>query len=112
MTICDSLTDMFTCTCRGFNKCRRSFSEGPPQGAVAIGGRSDAATKFMEPTILTGVTWEDALMEEEIFGPILPVVNVSSVEEVRSSSWSMSLRPAGHQLYQQKRETLGALRVL
>jgi len=51
------------------------------KGKVAIGGRSNNETKFMEPTVVTGVTWQDAIMQEEIFGPILPIVNVNSAEE-------------------------------
>jgi len=50
-------------------------------GTVAIGGRSDEETRFMEPTIVTGVTWEDPLMQDELFGPILPILNVNSADE-------------------------------
>merc|ERR1719347_710489 len=35
----------------------------------------------MEPTIVTGVTWEDPLMQDELFGPILPTLNVNSADE-------------------------------
>lgn len=39
---------------------------------VVAGGRTDAATRYIEPTILEGVAVTDAVMREEIFGPILP----------------------------------------
>ncbi len=48
---------------------------------VAAGGETDADTRYIAPTILTGVTRDDALMGEEIFGPILPVLAVESLEE-------------------------------
>ena len=50
-------------------------------GTVAIGGDSDADSRFIAPTVLTGITPDDVVMEEEIFGPILPVLSVDSVDE-------------------------------
>ena len=41
---------------------------------VAAGGHSDAALRKIEPTVLTNVSWDDPVMQEEIFGPILPVL--------------------------------------
>ena len=49
---------------------------------VVLGGRSDAASRKIEPTILDNVTWDDAVMGEEIFGPVLPVLTFDTVEEV------------------------------
>ncbi len=37
------------------------------------GGQTDPDTLMIEPTILTDVSWEDPIMNEEIFGPLLPV---------------------------------------
>lgn len=48
---------------------------------VAVGGVVDAADRYIAPTVLTGVTPEDAVMGEEIFGPVLPVLTVSGREE-------------------------------
>ncbi len=50
-------------------------------GAVAIGGRTDRDDRYIEPTVLTGVTPEDPVMQEEIFGPILPVLPIESLED-------------------------------
>jgi aldehyde dehydrogenase (NAD+) len=50
-------------------------------GTVAVGGRSDADTRYIEPTVLTGVTRDDPVMGEEIFGPILPVIAVDSLDD-------------------------------
>lgn len=46
-------------------------------GQVAVGGKYDKSSKWIEPTILTEVKPESKIMQEEIFGPILPVVNVN-----------------------------------
>lgn len=48
---------------------------------VAIGGDSDEASKYISPTVMTNVSPEDAVMQEEIFGPILPIVTVQNQQE-------------------------------
>lgn len=48
---------------------------------IFFGGDSDAEKKYIEPTILHNVTWQDAVMQEEIFGPILPVLTFSNFNE-------------------------------
>lgn len=52
-------------------------------GGVAAGGldRADAAERYLPPTILTGVSPDAAVMSEEIFGPILPVLAVNDLDE-------------------------------
>lgn len=45
-------------------------------GRVVLGGQTDAATRFIAPTVLTDVELTHPLMQEEIFGPLLPVVEV------------------------------------
>lgn len=47
-------------------------------GRVAVGGKYDASERFIEPTILVDVKPDDPIMEEEIFGPILPIYNVEN----------------------------------
>lgn len=47
-------------------------------GRVAVGGKYDASERFIEPTILVDVRPDDPIMEEEIFGPILPIHNVEN----------------------------------
>ncbi|CAG9860433.1 unnamed protein product [Phyllotreta striolata] len=48
---------------------------------VAIGGDSDRKDKYISPTILTGVSPENRVMQEEIFGPVLPIINVDNAYE-------------------------------
>ena len=49
---------------------------------VVCGGHSNRETLQIEPTILDGVTYEDAVMQEEIFGPILPVLAFKGMKDV------------------------------
>ena len=50
-------------------------------GDVAIGGRFDEENCRIEPTVLTGVDADSEIMREEIFGPLLPVIEVDSLEQ-------------------------------
>ncbi len=50
-------------------------------GEAAIGGRTNPATRFIEPTVLTSVEKDSPVMQEEIFGPILPIVRADSLDD-------------------------------
>ena len=49
---------------------------------VVYGGSFDREKLKIEPTVMDGVTCEDPVMQEEIFGPILPVLTYNSTEEI------------------------------
>ena len=51
-------------------------------GKAAVGGQSDASELYIAPTVLVDVALDSAIMQEEVFGPILPVLEISSVEAV------------------------------
>ena len=51
------------------------------ENKVVYGGQADEAKLKIEPTVMVNVTEEDAVMKEEIFGPLLPVIEVENVEE-------------------------------
>ena len=48
---------------------------------VVLGGQGDPETLRIQPTIMDGVTADDAIMQEEIFGPVLPVMSYDSLDE-------------------------------
>ena len=49
---------------------------------TVFGGRTDADRLKIEPTILDRVTWRDDVMQEEIFGPLLPILTYDSIDDV------------------------------
>lgn len=49
-------------------------------GRLSCGGGCDAAGLRIEPTVMTGVSWNDPIMADEIFGPILPVVRYQDLD--------------------------------
>ena len=48
---------------------------------VVLGGKGDPETLRIQPTLLRGVTSEDAAMQEEIFGPVLPIISYDTLDE-------------------------------
>ena len=52
------------------------------QNKVVCGGKSDASKLKIEPTVMANVTWDDAVMGQEIFGPVLPILTYKTDEEM------------------------------
>ena len=51
------------------------------EGEIVYGGKSNREKLFIEPTIMTGVHADAKIMQDEIFGPILPILTYASKEE-------------------------------
>ena len=49
---------------------------------VVHGGKTNPETLQIEPTVLDNVTWDDAVMQEEIFGPIMPILTYENLDQV------------------------------
>lgn len=52
------------------------------QGTIVEGGNYNRSALFIEPTLIDGVEMQDSIMQEEIFGPILPIMNYDAIEDV------------------------------
>ena len=50
-------------------------------GSIAIGGARDAETRFIEPAVLTDVPIDSPAMQQEIFGPVLPVLPYEKLDD-------------------------------
>src|SRR5262249_57698554 len=61
-------------------------------GKVAVGCQTDADEFYIAPTVLVDVSAESPIMQEEVFGPILPVLEIGSVE---AGIQSVNSRPPG-----------------
>jgi aldehyde dehydrogenase (NAD+) len=64
---------------RHFNRLTTALAA--TKGTVALGGGSDAATIEIQPTVVVDPAVDEPLMTDEIFGPILPIVTVQSLDE-------------------------------
>jgi aldehyde dehydrogenase (NAD+) len=60
-----------------FARLKELFADG----TIATGGQTDAEQRYIAPTVVTDVTADSPLMQGEIFGPILPVIAVDSIDE-------------------------------
>jgi aldehyde dehydrogenase (NAD+) len=49
---------------------------------IFLGGETNPENRFIAPTILTNITFDDPIMEHEIFGPLLPVITYSDLNDV------------------------------
>ncbi len=50
-------------------------------GIQISGGDTDDSTRYIAPTILSNITWDDPIMQDEIFGPILPVISFPNIDD-------------------------------
>lgn len=64
---------------RHFNRLKNLLET--TNGSLVFGGRTDAKDLWIEPTIVADCKENDSLMQDEIFGPILPIVTVDSVDD-------------------------------
>ena len=62
---------------RQFNRLQALLKEGD----IITGGQTDLAEKYIAPTLITNVSLESELMQEEIFGPILPILDYANLED-------------------------------
>ena len=71
---------------------------------IVHGGRTNEKKLQIEPTVMDSVTWEDAVMKEEIFGPVLPVLTYETMDEAIEKINSMS-HPLAIYIFTSKRKT-------
>ncbi|QIB27236.1 aldehyde dehydrogenase [Caloranaerobacter azorensis] len=61
-----------------FNRLKNLLKDGD----VLYGGDFNEEKLYIAPTIIDNITWEDSIMQEEIFGPILPILMFEKLDEV------------------------------
>ncbi|MDX6315861.1 MAG: aldehyde dehydrogenase [Streptomyces sp.] len=72
---------------------------------VVFGGASDPQSRYMAPTIVYPVSWDDEVMQDEVFGPILPVLTYSSLDE--AFQWmALTPRPLAGFVFSRNQETI------
>jgi aldehyde dehydrogenase (NAD+) len=68
---------------QNFARIKRLFDDAVAKGAkIAVGGTLEAADRTIHPTLLTDVTPDMAIMQEEIFGPIVPLLTYKNIDDV------------------------------
>jgi acyl-CoA reductase-like NAD-dependent aldehyde dehydrogenase len=74
-------------------------------GKIVLGGKTDAKSRFISPTVIAGVKRDDSLMKEEIFGPLLPIITCETVQEACEFINSGD-KPLSAYLFSSKSETI------
>ena len=70
---------------RHFERLKKYFTDALVHGAqVSYGGHLDESSNYFSPTLLSEVSLESEIMKEEIFGPLLPMIKVNSMDEAIS----------------------------
>ena len=68
-----------------YQRIRRLLTDAQAQGGKLItGGQTDDAGRFIAPTLIEGMSGSSAIMNEEIFGPLLPIITFTDLDEVIS----------------------------
>ena len=68
---------------KNFNRVEKLLKDAIKKGAkIEFGGQLKKEEKFMEPTLLTNVNTEMLIMQEEIFGPLLPIITFEKNSDV------------------------------
>lgn len=65
-------------------------------GNIIYGGKTNKASLQISPTVIDNINWENGVMQEEIFGPILPILEFSDLNEVITA---IRMRPKPLALY-------------
>ena len=65
---------------RQFDRLIKYFTDGK----VVHGGKTDKNELYIEPTLMTDVSVDNAIMRDEIFGPILPIISFDTMDEALS----------------------------
>jgi aldehyde dehydrogenase (NAD+) len=76
-----------------------------PNGKIECGGRFDRNSRYIAPTILTGVSPDFPVMQAEIFGPILPVLPVKNMDEALEFVNGRD-KPLAFYIFSENRETI------
>jgi aldehyde dehydrogenase (NAD+) len=91
---------------QNFARIKKLFDDAVDKGArVAVGGTLEEADRTIHPTMLTDVTPDMLIMQEEIFGPIVPVLTYEKIEDVIQYI-SDRAKPLALYIYSNNRDTV------
>lgn len=89
-----------------FNRIKGLVDDALAKGAkVAIGGDTDSTENFIEPMVISHLNDEMRIMHEEIFGPVLPVLEFDNIEEV-STYINEREKPLALYIFSRKRNNI------
>lgn len=78
------------------------------QDKVIAGGQCKLDTLQIAPTVMADVSWQDKIMQEEIFGPVLPIITVEDVSQIPDLLYDKQ-KPLAFYLFSEDKETIREL---
>ena len=75
------------------------------KGKILIGGKTDRSALFFEPTVVRVDSADDVLLQNESFGPLIPILPVADLEEAIRTANSVDATPLGLYAFGTKAET-------
>lgn len=91
------------------NKHFKRVSGLIPQERVVVGGQFDEAQRYIAPTVVKDVSFDDDIMHEEIFGPVLPVLTYKGFEDVCEKISRLPQHPLAMYIFTKDRQFEQAL---
>ncbi len=79
------------------------------ESKVIIGGDSDVQCRYIAPTVMRDVTTHDPVMSEEIFGPVLPVLDYQDLDEIYSIISATPEHPLACYIFSENKRVQGTL---
>ncbi len=73
------------------------------QNKVIVGGRFNKADRYIAPTVMKNVTSRDRIMSEEIFGPVLPVLEYKNLDEILDTIARLPRHPLACYIFSQSK---------
>lgn len=73
-------------------------------GNIILGGKINSDTRYIEPTLIDNISWQDPIMQEEIFGPILPILTFDKIETLMTGLKTQE-KPLALYLFSNKQST-------
>lgn len=91
-----------------FERLQNMLNDALIKGAkTAFGGKTDTSSKYFEPTLITDINSEMAVFQEEIFGPLLPILSYKNIQEavdlINSQPKPLALYYFGSNTYHSKK---------
>lgn len=89
-----------------FNRVKTYLEDSIAKGAkILMGGQMDAEENYIEPTAVTDVAMDSMLMQEEIFGPVLPILTYDELSEV-TDYINQGEKPLALYIYSSKKKNI------
>lgn len=92
-----------------FNRLKTAIDETVKQGGkLELGGKMNPQSQMISPTVMTQISWKHPIMQDEIFGPVLPVIGYENLEEVYQTLQQIE-KPLALYIFSRKKQKINKI---